>query len=156
MPFCPECRAEYRPGFTTCSTCDVELVDELPEPFDFSDENIKKALEGQDLLPVVRGEFEVLKEIRVFLAENSIASLVLDDPDAPVQPGHPQRVMLVVGSADEEDARRVLGDKFEEMVKEEGLSTDEDLAYDKCPACGHEVSENEEECPECGLFIGKA
>jgi hypothetical protein len=30
--FCPECRAEYRPGFTRCSDCDVDLVHELPEP----------------------------------------------------------------------------------------------------------------------------
>jgi len=27
--FCPECRAEYRPGFTRCSDCDVELVNEI-------------------------------------------------------------------------------------------------------------------------------
>lgn len=30
--FCPECRAEYRPGFTRCSDCGVDLVHELPEP----------------------------------------------------------------------------------------------------------------------------
>jgi hypothetical protein len=29
--FCPECRAEYRPGFTHCTDCDVDLVHELPE-----------------------------------------------------------------------------------------------------------------------------
>jgi hypothetical protein len=27
--FCPECRAEYRPGFTRCADCDVDLVQEL-------------------------------------------------------------------------------------------------------------------------------
>jgi hypothetical protein len=27
--FCPECKAEYRPGFTRCSDCDVDLVEEL-------------------------------------------------------------------------------------------------------------------------------
>lgn len=30
--FCPACRSEYRPGFTHCSDCDVDLVSELPEP----------------------------------------------------------------------------------------------------------------------------
>ena len=30
--FCPECKAEYRPGFTRCSDCDVDLVEALPEP----------------------------------------------------------------------------------------------------------------------------
>lgn len=29
--FCPECAAEYRPGFTRCLDCDVDLVSELPE-----------------------------------------------------------------------------------------------------------------------------
>jgi hypothetical protein len=29
--FCPECKAEYRFGFTRCSDCDVDLVEQLPE-----------------------------------------------------------------------------------------------------------------------------
>lgn len=28
--FCPECRAEYREGFTECADCKVPLVPELP------------------------------------------------------------------------------------------------------------------------------
>jgi hypothetical protein len=30
MPFCPRCTSEYRPGFTRCADCDVELVEALP------------------------------------------------------------------------------------------------------------------------------
>jgi len=29
--FCPDCKAEYRPGFTRCSDCDVSLVEHLGE-----------------------------------------------------------------------------------------------------------------------------
>lgn len=29
--FCPNCKAEYRPGFTHCVDCDVDLVCELPK-----------------------------------------------------------------------------------------------------------------------------
>jgi hypothetical protein len=29
--FCPDCQAEYRPGFTRCSDCDVALVERLEE-----------------------------------------------------------------------------------------------------------------------------
>jgi hypothetical protein len=28
--FCPNCELEYRPGFTHCNDCDVDLVEELP------------------------------------------------------------------------------------------------------------------------------
>ena len=31
MPYCPECRYEYRAGFSRCPDCDVSLVEELPE-----------------------------------------------------------------------------------------------------------------------------
>jgi hypothetical protein len=30
--FCPECQAEYRAGFKTCSDCHVDLVEALPDP----------------------------------------------------------------------------------------------------------------------------
>jgi hypothetical protein len=29
--FCPQCKAEYRPGFTRCSECGVVLVFRLPD-----------------------------------------------------------------------------------------------------------------------------
>jgi hypothetical protein len=29
--FCPVCKAEYRPGFTRCADCDIDLVYELPK-----------------------------------------------------------------------------------------------------------------------------
>ena len=32
MPYCPNCRLEYRPGFTVCPDCNKQLVNELPEP----------------------------------------------------------------------------------------------------------------------------
>ncbi len=31
LMFCPNCRAEYRPGFARCSDCDVPLVEHLDE-----------------------------------------------------------------------------------------------------------------------------
>ena len=30
--YCPECSSEFRPGFTRCARCGVDLVDRLPEP----------------------------------------------------------------------------------------------------------------------------
>ncbi|HHV12251.1 MAG TPA: hypothetical protein GXX75_18395 [Clostridiales bacterium] len=31
MPWCPNCKAEYQPGFTLCSDCKIELVDDIKE-----------------------------------------------------------------------------------------------------------------------------
>ncbi len=31
MPFCPNCKSEYRPGFAKCSDCESELVESLSE-----------------------------------------------------------------------------------------------------------------------------
>ena len=30
--FCPQCRCEYREGYTECSDCKIPLVSEPPEP----------------------------------------------------------------------------------------------------------------------------
>ena len=31
--FCPQCKAEYRPGFSRCSDCEVDLVERAPESY---------------------------------------------------------------------------------------------------------------------------
>ncbi len=36
--FCPQCKAAYRPGFTHCPDCDVDLVAELPKTPDGQNE----------------------------------------------------------------------------------------------------------------------
>ena len=46
--YCPTCKAEYRPGFTECADCGVDLVYELPEEQPLSRE---EDLAG-DLVPV--------------------------------------------------------------------------------------------------------
>jgi predicted amidophosphoribosyltransferase len=155
MPFCPICQAEFREGFTRCNACDVDLVDQLEEDMDLSEENVRAALEGKELVGVTRGPLDVVKETRELLAANRIASIIIDDEESPKIEGLPPRMVLVVPQDDIEAAAKVLGLKFKEMVKEEGMETP-DLKYENCPACGTRVSEDAEECSECGLFIGKA
>jgi hypothetical protein len=53
--FCPSCRAEYRPGFTRCSDCELELVatrpgDDLAETETFGPTH---AAEGEESLRVI-------------------------------------------------------------------------------------------------------
>jgi len=56
--YCPNCRSEYRPGFTRCKDCDVALVVELP---------LEETLEFVDLVEVLStgdpGQVSVIKSI---------------------------------------------------------------------------------------------
>jgi len=58
--FCPQCRAEYREGFTECADCNVPLVESLPEKDEPEYEYI-------DYIPVVetynQGEIVFLKSL---------------------------------------------------------------------------------------------
>jgi len=52
--FCPQCHAEYRPGFTHCADCDVPLVPSLPKSEEMTTDgsrggSIRTIWEGEDL-----------------------------------------------------------------------------------------------------------
>jgi hypothetical protein len=50
--FCPSCKAEFRPGITRCSDCDIELVEAAPkEPSgdSFSEGNLMLLWSGDNL-----------------------------------------------------------------------------------------------------------
>jgi hypothetical protein len=53
LMFCPQCKAEYRSGFKHCPDCDVDLVEQLPQPNggsdeDLPDENLREVWAGDD------------------------------------------------------------------------------------------------------------
>ena len=52
--FCRECRAEYRPGFTRCADCGVDLVHEIPE----QDTRVRKRKsESATMFPTFRNRY---------------------------------------------------------------------------------------------------
>lgn len=54
MPFCPECRTEYRAGFERCSDCGAALVETLPaEAHGAPAYALLLSTADPDLLPVV-------------------------------------------------------------------------------------------------------
>ncbi len=51
--FCPHCRAEYRPGFSRCSDCDVPLVATLPGAEDQENQGLKIGYTTEDQMDCV-------------------------------------------------------------------------------------------------------
>jgi hypothetical protein len=114
-------------------------------------------MEGKELVGIASGYLDAVQENQLLLARRRIASIILDDKGAPKVKGMPPRVILAVDQNDMEKAKAVLGEKFDEMIKEEGVKVANlDLNAELCPACGTPISADVEECPECGLAIVKA
>ncbi len=107
--FCPKCDAEYIPGFTRCSDCDVDLVESAEAA---SQWRAKQPLRQEDLVCVYRAT------VRVRLP---IAESLLRSADIPfvVLGGHVQQLAGVDGygfaeihvtASDAADARELLAD----------------------------------------------
>jgi hypothetical protein len=60
--YCPKCRTEYRPGFTRCSDCLVNLVHELPAEELEEEKNAPLWLDVESLSELWRGEDTVLHD----------------------------------------------------------------------------------------------
>ncbi len=155
MPICPQCLSEYREGFTRCASCEVDLVDSVAPEMDLSDESVRAALAGKQLVAITRGELQVVKETRELLARKRIPSLIVQDEEVRVPPGMAPRVLLLVGQDDLAGAAELLGEQFRQLLAQEESQVPEAADYGSCPACGAQVPETAEECPECGLYIGK-
>lgn len=168
--FCPGCGAEYRPEFTRCASCDVDLVQELRQtakmdPSELSDSvpvglssssQVGRPVEVSgrivDLMRVF--PLDQAAELRRVLDEHGIPQLVVpvDGVDFPDQrPRFEVRVRRHEGLRAEE----LLREAWRAMVDREGAGMDVGLDDpERCPACGAHVSLDAEECPDCGLFVG--
>ena len=72
--FCPQCRAEYRPGFFRCSDCDVPLVDQLPADSPVTDRHPGSETDHPEL--VVLRTFSTVVEAD--LAKSALDSIGID------------------------------------------------------------------------------
>ena len=109
MLFCPRCHCEYRPGFTRCIDCDIELVESLLEGK--SDEAERGELELVDL-----GSFPNPMEaqmIQELLENNGIVSILQSDFNAGAGPFTASPNALLVKKADFQKARELFEQYFE-------------------------------------------
>ena len=112
--FCPECRSEYRRGFTRCSDCDVPLVSTLPREED-------SPVEGN-------GEIAVFVASDMFEAETIKGLLEASNIEAWLAPensslrGLPGAVPVLVRSDQAELAEEIL-EQYHEDTQEDGEVT---------------------------------
>lgn len=99
MPYCPQCKYEYKAGVKTCPECKQDLVDETPVDNDESYTEIYMVSNRMEA-DVVAGLFE----------ENGIDLLVRDLRSFPVLPDFGRRARLRIAVPDDqvERARKLL------------------------------------------------
>jgi hypothetical protein len=164
--FCPSCKDEFRPGFTHCATCDVDLVESLsaaasPPPSASAGRpggddagGPPSALGGRAPAPVVISlrdycGFTTLDDARdardrLHGAEIYSEIVVRQRPHSVDDPALVEEFWL-----------RVDGERFREVFKLLGIdevSPDDVLADEDftCGDCGAEVSSSESFCSACG------
>lgn len=129
--FCPSCKDEFRPGFTRCGRCDVDLVDDL-----------SGAVADHEIAPpvVVRVRdycgflsLEDARQARDRLREHEIVSEIA--------------IRDVPGGPGEEFWLRVDATRYQQV--DQLLN-----ATASCSACGLEVPEEAPSCPGCGAEFG--
>jgi hypothetical protein len=127
--FCPGCKAEYRPGFTRCSDCEVELIDKLAE----TEPDRPKSQEFRDVNnPVEIAHFVNVQqaEFAVSVLEGSGIEAYIDQPFtgniAPQYMLGSGGVRLFVRAEDMERATWVLRSS-EELKQDESADQNDDL-----------------------------
>ena len=168
--FCPSCGAEYRPGFTQCAHCMIDLVEELPQraTMDMSElgDSVPVGLSSSsevgrpieidgrivDLMRLFT--LDQATEVRDVLANHGIGQLLIPVEDLGFPDQRP-RFEVRVRRSDGERAEDLLREVWRSMVEAEGTSPDAGLGNpEQCPACSAHIPLDAEECPECGLFVG--
>lgn len=136
--FCPECRDEFREGFTSCGRCNVDLVDQLPE--EGATQPTSEAAPAGPLQFVEYCGFLSLDEARHsrdLLAAESIAWEIV------IRPGDEgEEFWLRVDAAKTRRAAMLLGDV--------PVVEDDAAGGFTCGECQAHVGEHDEVCPGCG------
>lgn len=122
MPFCPSCHCEYRPGFTRCSDCDIELVESL------SKENYEEPDHGELELVELASFPNPIKAqmIQELLQANGIVSMLQSDFNAGAGTFTASPNALLVRKVDFPKGRELYEQYFEGDQPEQDLGQDID------------------------------
>jgi len=145
--FCPECRDEYRPGFTKCATCDVALVPSLDAQGPSVPAPVLADATPEEALAVFCG-FLTLDEARhardrVRGAKLPADILIRETPGAAAGATVHEEFWLRVRPRDFAIMEGLIG--FEPAAS---AGADDTFG---CSACGATVHATDDACPGCGL-----
>ena len=107
--YCPNCRTEYREGFTTCSDCGVELVQELPPEEPVEHPEFEAVMTVTDLATLSAAKAALEGAGIEFLADGEETQDVFGGMGGEFAP-MAGVVQIEVPVKDVEEARRVLAD----------------------------------------------
>jgi uncharacterized protein YbaR (Trm112 family) len=156
MLWCPNCKEEYREGFTHCGDCDAELVRELTERQPEARSTIAGPPDKQNLVSV----YEAYGAERFWLLD------VLDDAGIPyfiemgiAMSGYRYRKEMQTVYVDQQvkaDVERYIAE-YEDVSS---IDHPEDYGGDSlpqviCPACGQTFDMDYPLCPFCGAAMGE-
>jgi hypothetical protein len=148
--FCPVCHDEYRPGFTRCATCDVDLVEAPYAEAPQKAATILAEVAAEEATASFCG-FLTLEEAReardkVRAAKLPVEILIRDVSKSAGDPVH------------EEYWLRVRPRDFRVIADLVGFAPGANDAAEEsftCSACGATVGAADDACPGCGLgFAG--
>jgi len=151
--FCPKCKDEYRPGFTRCATCNVDLVADLAAAA------AAPVAEGEVPLGAARAKrspvrmldycgfvsLDEARKARDLLRTSEIVSeiAIRESPDSgPTGPTVEEYWLRVERGSLKEVMKQLGYDEAEAEQEEDEVS--------ECGACGNPVAADEKSCPRCG------
>lgn len=161
--FCPVCRDEFRPGFTRCANCDVDLVERLdaepppPPPPPTAGGRAGNVFGGNrpsaSPAPVLvqMAEYcgflslDEARDARDRLRREAIRSeiVIREPPGTGVETAPQEEYWLRVERERYRQASAILG--FDEAESESG-----EAGTLSCGECGADVAAEEAFCPKCG------
>ena len=144
---CPECRSEFREGFTQCSTCGVNLVVELPPPETRGRGRLAPVPESQMFPYCGFLDLEDARRARAELHESGVWADVLvrevDDGSGPREEFWIRVPRQLFGRAE-----TILD--TEPTTEASGDENGGDGETFTCSACGRDVAVDASSCPHCG------
>lgn len=145
---CPECGAEYFPHISECGGCAVKLI--YPEEKDAWKKDLPKG-EGT-LVCIEEGTIERVTEFARALRAEGISSEVLKAVAGKSCSTGGDYGLFVEQNVARHAAQAI--DEYIDRLYPELRQAEERMESGLCPACGSPVKQTDQECPDCGLYLG--